>query len=119
MRNYVHGMSKNKPATLRMTADQIKADLEHLRRIEAQVLAETAAKEKELARIRAARKKLEPKATYLPTAEAIAYWEEHHDAVEARPRPLLGGQHNLYLASLEAATWDRTHRRGKRQDQAA
>ena len=103
---YVHGASTNTPQVLRKTADQVRADLEHLRRIEAQILAETAAKDKELARIRAARKKLEPKATYQPTAEALAYWEAHHEAVAAQPRPIHGGPLGLRKAAHEAATYD-------------
>jgi methylphosphotriester-DNA--protein-cysteine methyltransferase len=103
---YVHGASINKPQVLRKTAEQVKADLEHLRRIEAQILAETAAKEAELARIRAARKRLEPKATYLPTAAAIAYWEEHHEQVAQQPAPLHGGPQGLRKATAEAAAHD-------------
>lgn len=74
------------------------------------------------ARIEARKKQLkyEPKVrTYAPTAEQVRAWEEHA-AAEAKklPEPLWGGQHNLYLASLEAATWDQTHRRGKRKQAA-
>jgi hypothetical protein len=109
---YIHGASVNKPQVLRKTADQVRVDLEHLRSIEAQILVETAAKDKELARIRAARKKLEPKATYLPTAEALAYWGEHHEHISQQPAPLHGGTAGLKRAAHEAATWDTAHRRG-------
>ena len=104
--SYEYGASVNKPQVLRKTAEQIRADLEHLRRIEAQIIEETAAKDRELARIRAARKKLEPKATYLPTAEALAYWEAHHEAVAAQPAPLHGGPAGLRKAAAEAASYD-------------
>jgi hypothetical protein len=103
---YVHGETTNTTQAVRKTADQLRADLEHLRRIEAQIMAETAAKDRELARIRAARKKLEPKATYLPTAEALAYWEAHRDAVAAQPAPLHGGPAGLRKAAHEAAAYD-------------
>jgi len=103
---YVHGASINKPQVLRKTADQVKADIEHLRRIEAQILAETAAKDAELARIRAARKRLEPKATYKPTAEQAAYWEANHELVAQHPRPLHGGPAGLRKATAEAAAHD-------------
>ena len=103
---YVHGASINKPQVLRKTADQVKADLEHLRSIEAQIMAETAAKDAELARIRAARKRLEPKATYKPTAEQAAYWEAHYEQVAQQPRPLHGGPAGLRKATAEAAAHD-------------
>ena len=109
--SYVHGASVNKPATLRKTADQVRADLENLRRIEAQILAESAAKEKELARIRAARKKLEPKATYKPTPEAIAAWEEfqanHTNPHGDKPSD---GYRRRKEAAAEAAHHDATKR---------
>jgi hypothetical protein len=98
---YKYGESKNKPQSLQKTVDMIRQDLEHLRRIEAQLVAETAGKEAELARIRAARKKLEPKATYKPTAEALAYREANHEAIAAQPKPLHGGPAGLRRASAE------------------
>jgi methylphosphotriester-DNA--protein-cysteine methyltransferase len=103
---YVHGATVNKPQVLRKTADQVKADLEHLRRIEAQILSETASKDAELARIRAARKKLEPKATYKPTAEQAAYWEAHREQVAQQRRPIHGGPAGLRKATAEAAAHD-------------
>lgn len=103
---YVHGNSTNTVQAVRKTADQVRADLEHLRRIEAQILVETAAKDRELARIRAARKKLEPKATYKPTEEALAYRDAHQEAIAAQPAPLHGGRAGLRSASLEAAAYD-------------
>lgn len=70
------------------------------------------------ARIEARKKALKyvPKVrTYAPTAEQVRAWEEHRERESKKlPEPLWGGQHNLYLASLEAATWDQTHRRGKK-----
>jgi len=104
--SYTYGASVNKPQTLRKTAEQIRADLEHLRRIEAQIIEETAAKDRELARIRAARKKLEPKATYLPTAEALAYREATREAFAGLPTPLHGGPAGLRRAAAEAAAYD-------------
>lgn len=75
------------------------------------------------ARIEARKKQLkyEPKVrTYAPTPEQVRAWEEHREQQAKKlPEPLWGGQHNLYLASLEAATWDQTHRRGKRKEKAA
>ncbi len=104
--SYEYGASTNKPQTLRKTSDQIRADLERLRRIEAQIIEETLAKDRELARIRAARKKLEPKATYLPTAEALDYWDAHHEAISRQPAPLHGGPAGLRKAAAEAAAHD-------------
>lgn len=46
--------------------------------------------------------------TYAPTTEQVRAWEARANSL---PEPRWGGQHNLYLASLEAATWDQTHRR--------
>ena len=46
--------------------------------------------------------------TYAPTPEQIRAWEQRAADL---PEPRWGGQHNLYLASLEAATWDQSHRR--------
>ena len=66
------------------------------------------------ARIEARKKQLKyiPKVrTYAPTPEQIAYREQQHKP--SLPEPQWGGQHNLYLASLEAAQWDQTRRRGK------
>ena len=106
---YVHGATTNTAQVVRKTADQVRADLEHLRRIEAQIIAETAAKEAELQRIRAARRRLEPKATYRPTPEALAYREEHAHEIANQPAPIHGGRAGLRRAALEAATYD-THR---------
>lgn len=103
---YAHGATTNTTQAVRKTADQVRADLEHLRRIEAQIMAETAAKDAQLARIRAARKKLEPKATYKPTDEQAAYWEAHREAVAEQPRPIHGGPQGLRKATAEAAAHD-------------
>jgi hypothetical protein len=72
------------------------------------------------ARIEARKKQLKyvpPVRSYAPTPEQLAYREQHKPAT--LPEPQWGGRHNLYLASLEAAQWDQTHRRGKRHDKAA
>ena len=85
-----------------------------------QKLAELRRLEAELdARMEAARKaarRLPKVRTYAPTPEQVRAWETRRNAL---PEPRWGGQHNLYLASLEAATWDQTHRRGKRKQDAA
>lgn len=66
------------------------------------------------ARIEARKQQLKyvPKVrTYQPTPEQLAYRDQHKPT--PLPEPQWGGQHNLYLASLEAAQWDQAHRRGK------
>jgi hypothetical protein len=83
-----------------------------LQAIEDEIDKEIEARLKELDRIQRSKIKLRAKATYKPTAEAIAYREEHWAAIERQPRPVHGGPAGLRLAALEAAQWDLTHRRG-------
>ena len=78
--------------------------LAELRRLEAELDARMEAAKKAVRRLPKVR-------TYAPTTEQIRAWETRADAL---PEPQWGGQHNLYLASLEAATWNQTHRRGKK-----
>ncbi len=89
------------------TADEIHIEMERLQHFRAAILAETTAKEKELARIRAARKRLEPIATYTPTPEALAYREQYGHIIAAQPAPVYGGSSGLGMATREAASWDR------------
>lgn len=102
---YVHGATINKPALANKTADEVRAHLEHLNQVRAQVIAETAAKERELARIRASRKRLMPVATYAPTPEQIAYYNEHAAEIARQPNKH-GGHQGLRLAVAEAAAHD-------------
>ena len=101
--NYVHGATINKPALAAKTADEVRAPLEHLNRIRAAVITETAAKESELARIRAARKRLEPVATYKPNAEQLAYRDEHAATIAKQPSKH-GGPAGLRAATREIET---------------
>lgn len=102
---YTHGNTTLKPTTAK-TADEVRAELENLNRLRAAILAETAAKEKELARIRAARKRLQPVATYEPTPEALAYREQYGHVIAAMPAPKYGGSKGLRMASDEAALYE-------------
>lgn len=97
---YIHGATVNKPALVAKTADEIRGRLEHLGKVRAAVITETAAKETELARIRAARKRLEPIATYKPTAEQLAYRDQHAATIAAMPN-LHGGPAGLRAATRE------------------
>lgn len=102
---YKHGQTTLKPQ-IAATTDEIRAKLDHLNRLRAAILAETEAKTKELARIRAARKRLQPIATYAPTPEALAYREMHGHIIAAQPAPRLGGSRGLRMASDEAALYE-------------
>ena len=82
--------------------------LADLRRLEAELDARIEAAAKAARRLPKVR-------TYAPTPEQVRAWETRKQAL---PEPRWGGQHNLYLASLEAATWDQTPRRGKRKQNA-
>lgn len=109
---YIHGRSALKPRAVAMTADQVRAELENLNRLKAAILTESAAKTKELARIQAARKRLEPVATYAPTPQALAYREQYGHIIAAQPAPIHGGQHGLAMAMREA----QEHEERKRED---
>ena len=87
----------------REAEQRARAKLAELRRLEAELDARMEAARK-------ATKRLPKVRTYAPTPEQTRAWETRRNAL---PEPRWGGQHNLYLASLEAATWDQTHRRGK------
>lgn len=111
---YQHGETLLKPKRLAMTADQVRAELANLRRIQAQIQAETAAKEAELARIRAARKRLQPVSTWKPSPEALAYREQYGHIIAAQPPPKYGGRAGLRAATEEAKGRDpRKTQRGK------
>lgn len=94
------------------TADDIRGELENLNRLRAAILAETEAKAKELTRIRAARLRLQPIATYAPTPEALAYREQHGHIIAQQPAPLHGGRRGLGAATAEAARRDERKRTG-------
>jgi hypothetical protein len=98
---YIHGQTTLKPQAAK-TADEIRVELENLNRLKAAILAETAAKAKELARIQSARKRLEPVATYKPTPIALAYREQYGHLFERQPRPIHGGPDGLRMAANEA-----------------
>ncbi len=108
--SYVRGQSTRTQTAVRETADQVRDKLDNLRRMEAAIDAEQAAKEAELARIRAARLRLAPVATYKPTLEALAYREEHGHAIAAQPAPLHGGRLGLTRATREAAEHEEAKR---------
>ena len=112
---YVHGATLANPRANKLTSDQVRERLEKLRVIRAQLDAELEAKEAELARIRAARQRLQPIATYKPTPQALAYREEYGAIIAAQPAPLHGGHRGLAMAAKEAAA----HEARKRQDTAA
>lgn len=107
--SYAYGQTKLKPLVA-MTADQVRVELERLNDLRAAILAETAAKEKELNRIRAARKRLIPVSTNKPSAEAIAYREQHAHIIAAQPEPVYGGKSGLRMATAESARHDERKR---------
>lgn len=100
---YVHGATLSNPRANKLTSDQVRERLEKLRRIRAELDAELEAKEKELTRIRAARKRLQPVATYQPSPAALAYREQYGHVIAAQPTPLHGGSRGLRMAADEAA----------------
>jgi hypothetical protein len=93
-------------------SDDIRGELENLNRLRAAILAETEAKAKELARIRAARLRLQPIATYAPTPEALTYREQYGHIIAEQPAPLHGGWRGLRMATEEAARHDERKRLG-------
>lgn len=103
---YVHGATLANPRANKLTSDQVRERLEKLRILRAQLDAELEAKEKELARIRAARQRLQPIATYKPTPQALAYREQFGHIIAAQPAPLHGGSRGLAAATREAAEWE-------------
>lgn len=111
MSYYQHGMTK---AAKEAQEAEVRArqKVAELRRLEAELEARIEARKQQLKHVPKVR-------TYAPTAEQIRAWEQHAaKKANTLPEPLWGGQHNLYLASLEAATWDQSHRRGKRKQAA-
>lgn len=103
--NYTHGQSVIKPRT-----DEVRAELARLNRIKGAILTETAAKEKELARIQAARRRLVPVATYEPTPTALAYREQYGHLIERQTAPRYGGSKGLRMAADEAALYEHEKR---------
>jgi hypothetical protein len=100
---YQHGQTK---AAKEAQEAELRARerLAELRRLEAELEARIEHRKNQMRKIPKIR-------TYAPTTEQVRAWEQRATQL---PEPLWGGQHNLYLASLEAATWDQTHRRGKK-----
>lgn len=101
---YVHGATLANPRANKLTSDQVRERLEKLRVIREQLDAELAAKEAELDRIRKARLRLQPVATYKPTPEALAYREQYGHVIANQPAPMYGGQRGLAAATREAMT---------------
>lgn len=108
--HYIHGESR---------AAKEAREAEHRAR---QKVAKLARLEKELENRIAARqvqlRREPPVRTYRPTPEQLKYRDQHGDSISRQPAPQWGGQHNLHLASLEAAAWDQTRRRGTRKEAA-
>jgi len=100
---YVHGQTKAAQEAHEAEA-RARERLVELRRIEAELEARIEHRKNQMRKVPKIR-------TYAPTATQVRAWEERASGL---PEPQWGGQHNLYLASLEAATWDQTHRRGKK-----
>jgi hypothetical protein len=103
MTYYQHGQTK---AAKEAQEAELRARerLVELRRLEAELEARIEHRKNQMRKVPKIR-------TYAPTTEQVRAWEERANKL---PEPLWGGQYNLYLASLEAATWDQTHRRGKK-----
>jgi len=107
MTYYEHGMTKAAKEA-KEAEDRARARLVELRRLEAELEARIEHRKNLMRKVPKIR-------TYAPTPEQVRAWEAHAATkANALPEPVWGGQHNLYLATLEAASWDQTHRRGKR-----
>ena len=100
MSHYQHGQTRAAKEA-REAEERARARLAELRRIEAELEARIEHRKNQVRKVPKIR-------TYAPTTEQVRAWEARSNAL---PEPRWGGQHNLYLASLEAATWDQTHRR--------
>jgi hypothetical protein len=99
--SYQYGQTTLRPQAAK-TNDEMRVELENLNRLRAAILAETEAKEKELARIRTARKRLIPISTNEPTPEALAYREKYGHIIAQMPAPTYGGRDGLRMAAAEA-----------------
>jgi hypothetical protein len=97
--SYQHGQTKAAKEAFEAET-RARERLAELRRIEAELEARIEHRKNLMRKVPKIR-------TYAPTTEQVRAWE----ARAKLPEPQWGGQHNLYLASLEAATWDQTHRR--------
>lgn len=100
---YIHGRSKAAQEA-HEAERRARERLAELRRLEAELEARIEHRKQQMRKVPKIR-------TYAPTVEQVRAWEARDDSL---PEPQWGGRHNLYLASLEAATWDQTHRRGKK-----
>ena len=99
--SYQHGQTKAAKEAFE-AEKRARARLAELRRIEAELEARIEHRKNLMRKVPKIR-------TYAPTPEQVRAWEAR--TTDTLPEPQWGGQHNLYLASLEAATWDQTHRR--------
>jgi len=97
MSNYLPGVSNVRDLNKR---------LKEYREVERQIDEAIDEKRRELARIEAAKHNLKTRATYAPTADALAYWETHALQVAQMPRPIHGGHQGLNKAAAEAAAYD-------------
>ena len=97
---YVHGKTRAAQEAQEAEA-RARARLIELRRLEAELEARIEHRKQQMRKVPKIR-------TYAPTTEQVRAWEARANGL---PEPQWGGRHNLYLASLEAATWDQTHRR--------
>lgn len=100
---YIHGETKAAKEA-RETEARTRERLAELRKIEAELEARIAHRKQLLRRVPTIR-------PYKPTEELAAAWENRPNDL---PEPQWGGAHGLHLATLEAAAWDQTHRRGKK-----
>lgn len=92
----------NRPDAETLTADQVRAKLENLRRLEAAIEAEALAKEQHLSKLYAERRRRHRAGDYTPSADALAYRDKYAHIIAAQPRPLHGGPAGLRAAADEA-----------------
>lgn len=97
MSNYLPGVSNVR---------DLNQKLKEYREVERQIEDAIQEKRRELARIERAKHKLKTRATYAPTADALAYWEANALRVAQMPRPIHGGTTGLKKAAAEAAAHD-------------
>lgn len=107
MSPYTHGQTKAAQQA-REAENRARQRLAELRKLEAELEARIEHRKNQIRKTPKIR-------TYAPSAEQVRAWEQRNNQL---PEPKWGGQHNLYLASLEAANWDQTHRRGPRKQAA-
>jgi hypothetical protein len=101
MKPYIHPAQAE-----REVKESIRERLTSLRRLEAAIQAESIAKENHLHRLYAERRRWQRAGSYTPSAEAIAYREQHGHIIAAQPRPIHGGLAGLRAAAEEAENWE-------------